>query len=132
MQVHVRRISIPIDDWTPAPPRVLFVSTSLDLRAAATRVLTDAGCAAVSASHAGHALLACMREPVFDVAVVDERERPMSPSLVHALRRLCPEMRLVRIGPADHAALHWPFTADHLVAEVRVALGFSRPFERSR
>jgi len=132
MQIQIRRVSIPIDDWTPSPPRVLFISASLDLRAVASRVLADAGCAAVCASHAGHALLACMREPVFDVAVLDERERATSRTILIALKRHCPGMRVIRIGAAPEATdLRWPFTADDLLAEVRSALGFTGPFQRA-
>lgn len=103
--------------------RVLFVSASVDLRAAASRALTDAGFTAVSASHAGHALLACLRQPVFDMLVLDEREEKTSRAMAHALQRHCPDMRVLRIGAAtDVADLRWPLTADDLLGAVRSAL----------
>ena len=58
------------DDSGNPMTSVLFVSHDSDLLAAATRVLTHAGCQVTAAAHSGHATLACMEGRRFDVLVI--------------------------------------------------------------
>jgi CheY-like chemotaxis protein len=105
--------------------RVLVVSHDGDLRAVASRVLSQAGWNVIAASHAGHASLACVEGPAFDVLVVEDQMPESSGRLVASrLRRYCPEIRIVRICdgavcPAGEGiAVRRPFTGDDLIAAV--------------
>jgi DNA-binding NtrC family response regulator len=92
--------------------RVLFVSHDGDLRAVSTRVLTRAGCEVTTASHGGHASLACVEGPPFDVLVLaDWGTDAEGDALAARLRRYCPGLRVVRMTRR-------PFTADDLVTGV--------------
>lgn len=102
---------------------VLFVSHDDDLCAVAERVLTRAGFDVRTATHGGHALLACVERGTFDVLVV-EQALPEGPgrALAARLRRHCPGLRAVLMcdeAPSEGAAVVRPFTADDLVEAVQ-------------
>ena len=113
--------------WTgyPEMSRVLLVSHDDHLRAAASRALARAGWNVTTASHAGHASLACVGGPAFDVLVV-ENQMPESSgrALASRLRRYCPDLQVVRlceagVSPAGTGiAVVRPFTTDHLIDAV--------------
>jgi len=106
-------------------PAVLFVSPDGDLRAAATRVLTMAGCHVTAAAHAGHAAIACIERGGFDVLVIEERMADGTAGVIAGrLRRYCPGLWVVRmcnpgrvLWPAEIALVR-PFTAYDLIAAV--------------
>ena len=106
---------------------ILFVSHDADLRAAASRALTRSGFHVTAASHAGHASLACARENVFDVLVIENEMPDASAATVAArLRRYCPGLQLVRMcdqdtGTGGPNAVVRPFNADDLIAAVLLA-----------
>lgn len=112
---------------TPLMLNILFVSHDADLRAAASRALMRSGFHVTAASHAGHASLACARENVFDVLVI-ENEMPdaAGATIAARLRRYCPGLQLVRMcdpgtGVSGPNAVVRPFTADDLIAAVLLA-----------
>ncbi len=84
--------------------RVLVVTPDGDFRAAARRVLEEAGYDVADAAHSGHALLACMMAGQVDVAIVEAALEDMrGTALVERLRRRQPRLRAVYIGPAGAA-----------------------------
>ncbi|HUR20698.1 MAG TPA: hypothetical protein VMZ90_07810 [Vicinamibacterales bacterium] len=93
--------------------RILCVSQNSDVRAAVSRVLSRAGWEVMTAAHAGHASLACVAAPPFDVLVVADEEAPGADggALAVRLRRYCPELRVVRMRTN-------PFAADELIEAV--------------
>jgi CheY-like chemotaxis protein len=104
---------------------VLVVTNDVNLRAAATRVLTDVGHGVMTAAHAGHAVLACLANRV-DVLVAELAMDDVSgPALASRLRRFCPNLYAVYLGNAGTAECEGvvvrPFTRDDLVAAVGVA-----------
>jgi DNA-binding NtrC family response regulator len=77
---------------------VLFVSHDADLRAAASRVLMNAGCRVRVAAHAGHASLACIAA-TFDVLVVDrDMADGSSAAVADRFRRQYPQGNIVWVG----------------------------------
>jgi CheY-like chemotaxis protein len=114
-------------------PTVLFVSHDSDLRAAATRVLTMAGCRVTAVAHAGHASLACMENAAFDVLVMEGQMPDGSgPDIAGRLRRYCPAAQVVWMHdgaltpPAEDIAVVRPFTADDLIGAVSDATHYAR------
>ncbi len=106
-------------------PTVLFVSDDADLRAAASRVLTMAGCQVTAAAHAGHAALACIALGRFDVLLIEDRMADgTGGAIADRLRRYCPGMQVVRICDAGQGPLPEPrtvvrpLTADDLIGAV--------------
>ena len=92
--------------------RILFVCHDGDLRAVSARVLARAGWKVTTAAHGGHASLACVEGPPFDVIVLaDGGTDAEGDALAARLRRYCPELRVVRMTRR-------PFTADDLVDSV--------------
>jgi DNA-binding response OmpR family regulator len=92
--------------------RILFVCHDADLRAVSARVLARAGWKVTTAAHGGHASLACVEGPPFDVIVLaDGGTAAEGDALAARLRRYCPELRVVRMTRR-------PFTADDLVDSV--------------
>ena len=91
--------------------RVLFVTDDGDLRAVGARVLARAGWEVTTASHGGHALLACIDGPPFDVVVLADGDAGDGDALAERLRRYCPELRVVSMSRR-------PFTADDLIDRV--------------
>ena len=112
---------------------VLFVSPDPDLRAAATRVLTMAGCRVRAAAHAGHASLACMEDEPFEVLVIEGRMPDGSgQDIAGRLRRYCPAAQVVwmhdaaLVPPPDDRAVVRPFTAYDLIGAVSDATHYAR------
>lgn len=104
--------------------RILFVSHHEDLRAVASRALTRAGFYVATAAHAGHASLACVEGPAFDVLIVENEMIEGTGSAVAArLRRYCPNLQVVRLCERDTMsgegiAVVRPLTADDLIDAV--------------
>lgn len=101
-------------------PTVLVVTNDADLRAAASRALTAAGYRVLTASHGGHALLACMSADRVDLLAAELSMDDMSgPALAARLRRLCPGIRAIYFaGAGTHeceGVLVRPFTRDDLL-----------------
>jgi CheY-like chemotaxis protein len=98
---------------------VLIVSADLDIREAAARVAVREGYRAVTASHAGHAILACLRERIDVLAAELSMEEMSGPALAGKLRRHNPELGTVYFGNAGtrecDGVLVRPFTSDDLV-----------------
>ena len=110
---------------------VLFVSDDADLRAVARRVLERAGCRVRTAAHGGHAFLACVECPSFDVLVIED-ELPEGPgaAVAERLRRDCPGLEVIRMCDRADApsgaraegmgtAVVRPFLADDLIDAVQ-------------
>ena len=120
-------------------PTVLFVSHDADLRAAAARVLTMAGCQVTTAAHAGHASLACMARDAFDVLVIeDQMADGTGAALAGRVRRYCPDVQVVRMcdtrteSTSDEIAVVRPFTAHDLIGAVSDATHYTRRLTISR
>jgi len=104
---------------------VLFVSQDVDLRAAAARVLTMAGCQVTTAAHAGHASLACRDRDAFDVLVIeDDRADGSGTALAGRVRQYYPGVQVV--------TLVRPFTAHDLIGAVSDATHYTRRLTISR
>lgn len=82
---------------TPAgeTPVVLLVTSDANMRSAAARVLAREGYQVVTASHAGHALLASMRERIDLLAVELSMDEMSGPALASRLRREHPMLGTV-------------------------------------
>jgi DNA-binding NtrC family response regulator len=111
---------------------VLFVSHDPDLRAAASRVLTNAGCRVRVAAHSGHASLACLAAR-FDVLVVDPQMADGSSAAVaERFRRQYPEGNIVWVGDsstegqAGDLEVARPFDAYDLIGAVSDATHYAR------
>lgn len=126
----VRRVSIPIVE-TPAPahgttPVVLVVTGDRNLREASARALGRAGYRVLTAAHAGHAVLACLRAGQVDLLAAELSMDDLSgPALADRLRRHCPALATVYFGnsgtPDCEGVLVRPFTRDDLLAALSAA-----------
>ena len=77
---------------------VLFVSHDPEMREAAARVLTHAGCQVTAAAHAGHATLACLAGGRFDVLVIEDPMADVTAATLAArVDRHCPNVQVVRM-----------------------------------
>jgi two-component system cell cycle sensor histidine kinase/response regulator CckA len=99
---------------------VLFVSGDPDLRAVATRVLTQEGYSVATAAHAGHAILAGLTLDRIDVLVSDMVLDDMpGPSLADRLKRHHSGVRCLFMAdcgtPAADGMIVRPFTRDDLL-----------------
>ena len=117
---------------------VLFVSHDADLSAAASRVLTSAGCQVRVAAHAGHATLACLAGR-FDVLIVDRHMADgSSEAVAERFRRQCPQGNIVWVGDSTTAGLTGdlevarPFDAYDLIGAVSDATHYARRLATSR
>jgi hypothetical protein len=112
MGTALKRVSITIPGWDAAGPgnSVLLVSGDADFRAVAGRVLLEAGYAAETAAHGGHALLACMRQR-FDLVLVDAVGADEAGSITGGLLRHIRGGRTIALGRR-------PRNADELLAIV--------------
>jgi DNA-binding response OmpR family regulator len=107
-----------------APPAgddlvVLIVSADANLRAAAARVAAREGYQALTAAHAGHALLASLRVRIDLLAADLSMEEMSGPALAEKLRRHHPQLGTVYFGSAGtrecDGVLVRPFTGDDLL-----------------
>src|SRR5689334_8544207 len=108
--------------------KILFVTQDGDLRAVVPRALGPVGWQVTTVAHAGHAVLACMERPDFDVLIAeDPMSDTASAALGERLRRYCPQLQVVRICEAgagsagEGTAVIRPFTADSLIGAVLLA-----------
>ncbi len=121
----VRRVSIPIAN-SPVPrpagaPVILVVTPDTNLREVSARVLTREGYRVLSAAHAGHAVLECLKAGRVDVLAVELSMDDMSgPALAERLRRQCPDLVAMYFGksgtPECEGVIVRPFTRDDLLA----------------
>lgn len=104
---------------------VLIVSGDANLRAAAARVAAREGYRAITAAHAGHALLASLRQRIDVLAAELWMEEMSGPALADRLRRHNPSMGTVYFGSAGTrecaGVLVRPFTADDLIHSLLTA-----------
>ena len=109
----------PAADRGPDNVVVLIVSADADLRAAAARVVDREGYRAITAAHAGHAVLACLRERIDIVATELCLEEMSGPALAARVRRHSPGVATVYFASAGthecEGVLVRPFTSDDLV-----------------
>lgn len=106
---------------------VLVVTEDRELREAAERALPAEGFEVVTASHAGHALLACLAGRRVDVLVTELAMQDMAgPRLAESVRRYFPGLPVVYLA---HEGTHKcagvlvrPFTHGDLVRQIGVAL----------
>jgi CheY-like chemotaxis protein len=120
-----------IGPFTPSVPLVrcpvvLVVTPDADLRAAAARALESTGHTVVTAAHAGHAVLACLKAERVDLLVAELSMEDLSgPALAARLRRFSPEMAAVYFGNTGtvecERVIVRPFTRDDLLTAVRSA-----------
>lgn len=126
---YVWRGSITVADRQPdvgTEPVVLVVTPDHGLRESAARVLRRAGYRVVTAAHAGHATLACIRAGRVDLLATELTMEDMSgPALAARVRRHCPEMQTVYfagLGTREcDGVLVRPFTRDDLLAALHRA-----------
>lgn len=121
-EVHV---SVPAstDPAIGARGTVLIVTGDENLSAVASRVLQREGYEVVTASHAGHAILAALTATRIDVLITDLLLDNMSgQSLAETLRRHHPRLRSLfmtqQAAPRQHGVLVRPFTRDELLIEL--------------
>lgn len=98
---------------------VLIVTADAGLRAAAARVVGREGYRVVTAAHAGHAVLACLRERIDIVAAELCMEEMSGPALAARVRRHSPGVATVYFASAGthecEGILVRPFTSDDLM-----------------
>ena len=119
-------VSNPSAPLAATAPVVLIVTGDANLRAAAARAIESAGHTVVTAAHAGHAVLACLRAGRIDLLVAElSMEDVSGPTLAARLRRFCPEMAAVYLGNAGTAECEGivvrPFTRTDLLRAVSAA-----------
>ena len=128
---YVWRGTIPIPgtrcvDAQPQRPVVLVVTGDRDLRAASVRAFESEGYAVLTAAHAGHAVLACLRDGPVDLLASELRMDDVSgPALAARLRRFCPSLATVYFAassePESEGVLVKPFSRIELLAASAVA-----------
>jgi DNA-binding response OmpR family regulator len=104
-------------------PNVLVVTGDAGLRAAAARVLDNAGYTVLTAAHSGHAQLASAAARRIDVLVCELALDEMSGAALRTtLRRRHPDLRAVYFAdggtPARTGVIVRPFTGDDLLTEL--------------
>ena len=128
--VTVTEAPQPVAPKTLPAMRVLVVDDQNDVRAAACRVLREAGCHVLEAATADEARRICVREDdaidvvLLDVALPDGR----GDTLLHQLRELRPKLRAVQMSgyPVTGAAtdlLSKPFSPSELRGAIARACG---------
>jgi DNA-binding NarL/FixJ family response regulator len=102
---------------------VLIVIGDTGMRAAAEQMLESEGHEVMSASHSGHALLACLTASQIDVAFIESTLADMhGTALAESLRRRLPDLRVVFLAepgtPATPGVVGRPLTSGGLLAEI--------------
>lgn len=105
---------------TSPAPRVAVVSEDAELVDACARVLRQEGYAVRTASHSGHALLACMEGQPIDILIAElSMSEGSGLALARRMRRYNPNLRAIFIAGKGAAAggdvLVRPFTRDDLL-----------------
>jgi CheY-like chemotaxis protein len=120
----VRRVAIPVVNRTmpegAAAPVVLVVTPDANLREVSSRVLSREGYQVLTAAHAGHALLACLRAGRVDMLAAELSMDDLSgPALADRLRRHCPDLRAIYFAksgtPECDGVIVRPFTREDLL-----------------
>jgi DNA-binding response OmpR family regulator len=123
-QPVVVRVTVPIrlnDVTMPTEsPRVAVVSEDAELSEACARVLRQEGYSVQTASHSGHALLACMEGPVDFLIAELAMDEGSGPALARRMRRYNPNLKAIFIARPGTVAeadgvLVRPFTRDDLL-----------------
>jgi CheY-like chemotaxis protein len=121
----VRRISIPVNGFgaVVAQPTVLLVTIDGDLRLSIRRALEGAGYHVLTAAHAGHAVLACLKGERIDLLLAElVMDEVSGPWLAERLRRHCPDLQALYFAdagtPQAEGLLVRPFTRDDLLARL--------------
>lgn len=126
----VRRVSIPVAEPIRAGHAgarvVLVVTADANLREVSARVLAREGYRVLTAAHAGHALLACLRAGRIDLLAAELSMDDVSgPALAERLRRYSPAMAAVFFAnsgtPECEGLIVRPFTRDDLLAGLGTA-----------
>jgi len=126
----VRRVSIAVSEVPMAhrdgTPVVLVVTADPNLRQVSERALVREGYRVLTAAHAGHAVLACLRAGRVDLLAADLSMDDVSgPALAQRLRRQCPELAAVyfaRSGtPECEGVIVHPFTREDLLRALNAA-----------
>jgi DNA-binding NtrC family response regulator len=124
--VEGRCVNGPPMGLAEARTTVLLVTGDADLLAVGARVLELAGYDVVTASHAGHALLACLTGARIDILITESMLDDMpGEALADALRRHHPALRSVFMAdagtPARDGFVVRPFTRDDLLVQLSAA-----------
>ncbi|HEY0872382.1 MAG TPA: response regulator [Vicinamibacterales bacterium] len=119
-------IPVPSTDAQPRRPVVLVVTGDSDLRAATARAFEREGYTVLTAAHAGHAVLACMKAGRIDLLASELSMDDVSgPALAARLRRFSPSLATVFFAPPGGAecegVLVKPFSQLDLLAASAVA-----------
>jgi len=121
----MRRVSIPVVNTmtieSAAALVALVVTPDVNLREASARALTREGYRVLTAAHAGHAVLACLRAGRVDLLAAELSMDDVSgPALADRLRRHCPDLVAVYFAksgtPECQGVIVRPFTRDDLLA----------------
>jgi DNA-binding response OmpR family regulator len=112
--------------YQAAAPVILVVTGDRSLREASERALSREGYTVITAAHAGHAVLACLKAGRVDLLAVElSMEDTSGPALATRLRRHFPEMGTVYFANAGtrecEGVLVRPFTRDDLLGALRLA-----------
>ena len=115
---------------------VVVVTPDIHLRKTAERVIGAAGYRVLTASHTGHALLACLKAGSVDVLAAELSMDDLSgPALADRLRRVCPAMTSVFFADAgcreSEGVLVRPFTGEDLLAAVATARAAADGWQRT-
>lgn len=110
----------------PERPVVLVVTGDADLREAAARAIERDGYTAITAAHAGHAVLACLKAGRVDLLATElSMEDVSGPALATRLRRFCPTLATVYFANAGatecDGVLVRPFARIDLLAALALA-----------
>ncbi|HJR59269.1 MAG TPA: response regulator [Vicinamibacterales bacterium] len=106
-------------------PVILVVTSDAGLREASARAIGGQGFTVVTAAHAGHAVLACLKAGQVDLLITELSMDDVSgPALAARLRRHCPKMETVYFAntgtPECRGVLVRPFTRDDLLSALAV------------
>lgn len=107
-------------------PRVAVVSEDAELSEACARVLRQEGYSVHTASHSGHALLACLEGRPVDFLIAElAMDEGSGPALARRMRRHNPNLRAIFIASPSTTAetdaiLVRPFTRDDLLKRLEL------------
>ena len=113
---------------------VLVITPDAQLRQALQRVLGLEGYRVLTAAHAGHALLACLKAEKIDVAAIELWMADISgPELAERLRRVYPALPAIFFGQSGTTecenVIVRPFTRDDVLAGLATARAAAHAWE---